>query len=894
MNPKFSIAKIISTGRLSDRNQKELQALLGRAEELEAEFLFYDITGDEDCRKLGRTFAENYPGAVTFLEMPGSGMADCYNDFLRRCQGHFLQFSKITTTCSEDSFQKVRSAFQEHHASMVSLFPVQTNTSIHTPQILFKYKQPVIHLADTPLSMHLVLDAFFVNRELVDGPIPETLVEETGLMLFLIRLLERAKAYVLLDSPCNLDDYTCNDRYNYASLYKKEWYSQEIRETLIPFLKEKPDSQIRQAGTALMIQMKFSGNSDDRNKRILSETELDDFFAACRELFQLMDDQLLVWSAWMDEREYPHFMGVNYLRMKYPDKCPLIQNRQDPTGRWGIVWDETFVEYYDSIAFRIIALNHQDQGLVFEGEVLNVQFADYDRIHFYLCHGKEKIPAQRTEIYSLNKYFGRSLKKGYMVRVVLARDVYEKDCFRFHFEVEYDGHFSQVKCNFSKFQSRLHKDTTCSYWKFDGHLLKYLGANQGLLIQRCTPVRHVSCELQLLAALMKKLRKPSNGVDVKRALSLRFLYWLTRPFYGNKGYWITFDQLFKGGDNGEYFFRYVREHHPEVPIYYILNEDAPEYPELKRKYGHVLKYGSWKAALLSLNARLVFATRVGVNQYLGIKKFDEYYARDLFHADVVCLQHGLTIQKIAQYQNRLFDNTKLYYCVSPREVENIKKPIYGYDDSMIALTGAPRYDGLLGAKPRRQILITPTWRRSGTAGTNDKGKNYDYSVNFRSTVYYQIYNTLINDKRLIDCARRTGYRVVYLLHPILSPQLEDFEKNDFVDILPGTQVNYEKILRESKLMVTDYSGVQFDFAYMKKPLVYYRPSQLPPQYEEEDFGFGPICTTNEEMVHCLCGYMEKDCLMEEEYRKNIEKFFPYEDASNCARAYEATLRKFGH
>ena len=66
----------------------------------------------------------------------------------------------------------------------------------------------------------------------------------------------------------------------------------------------------------------------------------------------------------------------------------------------------------------------------------------------------------------------------------------------------------------------------------------------------------------------------------------------------------------------------------------------------------------------------------------------------------------------------------------------------------------------------------------------------------------------------------------------MSAQLEDFDRNDYVELIPATgDMSYEKILTESSLMVTDYSGVQFDFAYQRKPLVYYHPDALPPHYE---------------------------------------------------------------
>ena len=104
--------------------------------------------------------------------------------------------------------------------------------------------------------------------------------------------------------------------------------------------------------------------------------------------------------------------------------------------------------------------------------------------------------------------------------------------------------------------------------------------------------------------------------------------------------------------------------------------------------------------------------------------------------------------------------------------------------------------------------------------------------------------------------------------------------------MPGVKANYEKMLKESALMVTDYSGIQFDFAYMRRPLIYFHPSELPPQYDEEDTGFGPVCKTNEELIDELIKAMNSDCALEEGYRKTIDGFFPYDDQNACERVYE--------
>ena len=102
-----------------------------------------------------------------------------------------------------------------------------------------------------------------------------------------------------------------------------------------------------------------------------------------------------------------------------------------------------------------------------------------------------------------------------------------------------------------------------------------------------------------------------------------------------------------------------------------------------------------------------------------------------------------------------------------------------------------------------------------------KENRENYNPLFKESTYFQVFNSLINDPRLIDAAKKYGYRIKYVLHPIVSAQVNDFDRNDYVDIIPAVgDMSYETMFRESSLMVTDFSGIQFDFAYMRKPLVY--------------------------------------------------------------------------
>ena len=121
-------------------------------------------------------------------------------------------------------------------------------------------------------------------------------------------------------------------------------------------------------------------------------------------------------------------------------------------------------------------------------------------------------------------------------------------------------------------------------------------------------------------------------------------------------------------------------------------------------------------------------------------------------------------------------------------------------------------------------------------------------------------------------------------------------KNDELEVIPSVgDLSYEKILTESSLMVTDYSGVQFDFAYMRKPIVYFHPDVLPPHYDDGIFfydtmGFGEICTKSEQLIDMLCEYMKTGCAMKEEYRKRADNFYAQNDHHNCERIYQEIMK----
>lgn len=108
--------------------------------------------------------------------------------------------------------------------------------------------------------------------------------------------------------------------------------------------------------------------------------------------------------------------------------------------------------------------------------------------------------------------------------------------------------------------------------------------------------------------------------------------------------------------------------------------------------------------------------------------------------------------------------------------------------------------------------------------------------------------------------------LLFCPHAQMQPYLGAFESVcDRIRILSQKEYDVQTLLRESALLITDYSSVFFDFAYMRKPLLYFqfdyaefREKHYPEGYFHYDRdGFGPIVKTVDELVEALIGDLPK-------------------------------------
>ncbi|MBQ9228113.1 MAG: CDP-glycerol glycerophosphotransferase family protein [Eubacterium sp.] len=358
--------------------------------------------------------------------------------------------------------------------------------------------------------------------------------------------------------------------------------------------------------------------------------------------------------------------------------------------------------------------------------------------------------------------------------------------------------------------------------------------------------------------------------------------------------WLISDRIDNAGDNGEVLFKYICEHRPKgVRPVFVIGEKAEEKVKQRlRSIGETVLFEDEDYPLYFLACEKIISSSAGEHTINPFGKDKCYYA-DLFRFRYYFMNHGVNCGDCSKWLNEYNKNIHIFFTTGVSERKNILDRPYNLAPEQVVLTGMARFDALY-EDTKKQLLILPSWRRAYKNCYDDKTSSVYYD-GFKETEYYQFYNGLMQDERLLAVMRRHGYTGLFCLHPIFREQARDFEENDVFQVNSGF-VDYNKVFAESSVMVTDYSTIAFDFAYLSKPIVY-------TQFDKEDFyqhqiydecfdyaaeGFGPVCETLDSAVEALTKLIENDC--RNPYIDRVEHFFVHHDKNNAKRILEAVLK----
>lgn len=781
-----------------------------------------------------------------------------------------ISSSKVSFVMPSLTYQNVQKSAPYFTLTQQEIIEIDT----HTSQIIF------------PMELHGLMFETAKLKEAIQ--LFSGQVEQEKLVL--LHLLDQNSCFKYMGN-CSLRYFQpreCNWEYDLRCL-TKEWYYEPFEQFLLPLLKKSNSSKnakLIQFMALHMINIRLSANMNNRNKRVISKEDVPAYVDILSEILQYISEDIILEAG---VNSIPALVSSQeklfLLQMKKKDFSYRL-SLQDTGKNVILTCNDKYFGDFSLFPIRFVRLDYEKKCLQIDGEYADLFSEDNAKI--CVKFDGKFYPLEYNQRYSLTKFFGVTAYrlKTFHVTIPVPPADHERI---FQFVLQINNSEYVLGCDFPSHGSRFSKDFPSAYWRFDKYLV-YWNKNKFYVVK--------AKKLLILRkeiALWLQMWRRKNGF-YRSQLPVKILSFLLRPYFSRQKIWLFLDKIYKGGDSSEYMYRYAVKQNDNIKKYYLLDKSSSDYERMRKEGFKPLVRSSLKHHLIFLNADMVIASNSTVFAFNDYTFERSLPIRCDVHFDVACVQHGMSVQKIAVAQQRLRDNTRLYFCASKYEIKNLSKPIYdymGYD--ALKLTGVPRYDGLVN-RAQKIIVISPTWRmQSALPVTKSEGFSRDYNPNFKDTPYYKVYNSLINDPRLLENAKKYGYRIQYVLHPIISPQHNDFVKNDMVEIIPSIgDMSYEKIFCEGALMVTDFSGVQFDFAYMRKPVVYLHHRDIPQHYEEGTFfydtmGFGEICRSNEELIDVLCNYMKNDCQMPDIYRKRADDFFAFSDNHNCERIYPIML-----
>ncbi|EAJ5695721.1 glycosyltransferase, partial [Campylobacter lari] len=351
--------------------------------------------------------------------------------------------------------------------------------------------------------------------------------------------------------------------------------------------------------------------------------------------------------------------------------------------------------------------------------------------------------------------------------------------------------------------------------------------------------------------------------------------------------WLLMDRDYEANDNAEHLYRYIMQNHPEQKIVFALKRDSADWSRLKKEGFNLIEFGSCKFERIIKKVSKVISSHC-----------DAYLMRYITpRQQFIFLQHGVTQNDVSKWLNN--NKINLFFVATQMEFDSIVKNYtrYKFGQKEVILTGFARHDALLRNKQSdiKQIIIMPTWRVSAINNVFNSNER-NMKEKFKQSEYFQKWNSLLNNNNLKKLCEQYSYTVVFKPHPNIMPYLKDFNLPFYIKIANRDE-SLQMLFCNSSLMITDYSSVAFEMAYLKKPVIYYQFDKdvffishtlQKGYFDYQKDGFGPVVQDEDSLLIKLESLFRNNCKVFNNYKSNIESTFTFKDGKCCQRIY-ATL-----
>ena len=367
--------------------------------------------------------------------------------------------------------------------------------------------------------------------------------------------------------------------------------------------------------------------------------------------------------------------------------------------------------------------------------------------------------------------------------------------------------------------------------------------------------------------------------------------------------WCLIDRVHNADDNAERLFRYLRSERRDINAWFVLEKGTPDWQRLSDDgyRRRLIPHGGVRWRLAMLNCTQLVSSHIDPPTHRPaeiLRMNPEPGWRFSF------LQHGVIKDDLSRWLNP--KQADLFVTSTPQEQQSVAGDgtHYSYTAKEARMTGLPRFDRLreIGAQvdagERTRVLVCPTWRywlTPSTAGSSQRRRVID---DFAASEFATSWLGLLADPRLHDLATAHGLRIGFLPHPNLQPALPNLPLPDYVEAITFEGNDIQRLIAESALMITDYSSMSFNAAYLDRPVVYFQfdAERLasgahvgrPGYFDYDRDGFGPVTSTIDTTVDAVASIVTTHGRRPApEYQQRIDATFTQRDGRCCERTTAA-------
>lgn len=849
------------------------------------QLIMVDDGSTDESFSICQNYASIYHDNVVCIKQENSGVSHARNKGLMAAEGKFISFLDADDMWQSNAMEKAYGFFCKHSDISViacAMEYFEAKSGMGHPLNRKFTKDRVINILKNPSDIQMHMSSCFFRKEVLCGYFYNENLRYAEDSLLLNTIIMKCKQYGALksihymyrkrlDETSAIDKCTLDPRFYNQTV--EMFHCQIIKESMQEFHCVCPYVQ-----NMLMYDLQWRIKRDIP-ENILSCDDKEKYINLLCDILSVIDDSVI-----MSQRNMWSEHKLAALCMKYRKdiRKDLVQVGQD------LFLNTQYVLSCASNAFvKIAYLTIQNGMLTVEG-LINTSLTkeDYD-VCIYVWHKNEEHVHGKFISLSLSDYKKKEKKcvyGHYYYEQYFKAEVEIPGCYVTKFEFMFSYHNSAYAKTGIGFMDtcRLNTSLPFGYLKTENNITEW--KKNRIIIRNNSRKLYIKKEIKYLHGLFKKHRY--------EIMLYRIFYYILKIFT-RKEIWIISDRNNAACDNGEAFFKYMQSIKSSKRIYFAISKKSKDYKKMKR-IGKVVNADSmWYKLLFLLSSKIISsqANDSTINAFGKNKRF----IKDLYKFDFIFLQHGIIKDDLSLWLNKMNKDIKMFVTSSEEEYKSVLSGDYCYGTDIVKLTGLPRHDYLETSHTENKIAIMPTWRY-GITGCFDETGSSIYNPAFKETDFFKFYNDLINNKELLDVMSCYHYKGIFCLHPMFANQINHFQGNGIFEIC--SDVEYKDIFETSSLLVTDYSSVFFDFAYLRKPVVY-------SQFDKKEFfsthsydkgyfdyerdGFGSVCGTVDETVKNIIYLIKNNCIPDDIYYNRMKNFFLQGHGQNCSRVYNEIM-----